>query len=210
MIIPYELIGKTAVYISIIIFLILLAAISIGAYSFKKKKILFPSFILFTLDLLYSPAKQICRAFSIRNTLVDEIMIEIRNAALTDKFKEIKDGKIFIGPQCMRHAECIARCDPRIGYICTGCGKCDFSRLKKECEKYNYKMFIVPGDSFVRKIIKIHKPKAALGVACFNELNESMHDLSNILPVQGVTLLRDGCFNTAVNIDDVIEKMRLS
>ena len=208
--VPYELIGKLAVYIVIALSIILTIALLLGTYSFKRKRLLFPGFILFVLDLLYSPAKWICRRFSVRNTLVDEIMIEIRNSVHLDRFRAVKKDKVLIGPQCMRHPSCKARCDPRIGYECLGCGKCDFSRLKKECDKYGYKMFIVPGDSFVRKIIRLHRPKAAIGIACWGELNESMHDLSSVLPIQGVTLLRDGCFNTAVNVEDVIEKMRLS
>ncbi|MEA3343684.1 MAG: DUF116 domain-containing protein [archaeon] len=208
MIIPYELIGKIAVYGLIAVFSVLIVAMGLGFYSFKKRRILFPNFVLFVLDLLYSPAKWVCRVFSIRSTLVDEIMIEVRNAVLLERFRAAGKDKILVGPQCMRHPECKARCEPRVGYICLGCGRCDFSRLKKECDKYGYKMFIVPGDSFVRKIIKLHKPKAALGIACFGELNESMHELSPVLPVQGVALLRDGCFNTAVNVEDVIEKMR--
>lgn len=209
MIIPYELIGKIAVYGLIGVFSVLIVAMGLGFYSFKRRRILFPNFVLFVLDLLYSPAKWVCRVFSIRNTLVDEIMIEIRNAVLLEKFRDAGKDKILVGPQCMRHPECKARCEPRVGYICLGCGRCDFSRLKKECDKWGYKMFIVPGDSFVRKIIKLYRPKAALGIACFGELNESMHELSPVLPVQGVPLLRDGCFNTAVNVEDVIDKMRL-
>ncbi len=209
MIIPYELIGKAAVYLSLIIFLILLIAMSLGAYSFKKKKILFPNFVLFILDLLYSPAKQICRIFSIRSTIIDEIQIEIRNAVNLDRFIAHKKNKALIGPQCMRDPKCKARCDPITGYKCLGCGKCDYTRIKKACEKYGYKLYIIPGGSFVKKIMKVDKPKVALGIACFNELNESMHDLSPFVPVQGVPLTRDGCFNTAVNVDDVIEKMRL-
>jgi len=203
--IPYELIGEAAVYISLTSLAVLFAAIMLGLYSFKK--IIFPTFVLFVLDLMYSPAKWLCRVFSIRSTLIDEIMVEIRNGVYLDDFKKIKDNKILVGPQCMRHPECKARCDPCIGYICQSCGKCDFTRLKKECEKKGYDMFIVPGDSFVRKIVKLRKPNAALGIACFEELNESMHDLSPTLPVQGVALLRDGCFNTAVNVEDVIDRM---
>lgn len=209
MTIPYELIGKAAVYLSIIILLILLIAISLGAYSFRKKKILFPNFILFTLDFLYSPAKQICRIFSIRSTLIDEIQIEIRNAVILDKFKAIKNGRILLGPKCMRHPECKARCDPRIGYICLDCGKCSYMRLKKECEKYGYKLYIAPGSSFVKNIIKSQKPKAIVGIGCYGELNDYMHKVSRFVPGQGVPLLRDGCFNTEVNLEEVIEKMRL-
>ncbi len=207
--IPYDVIGRVAVYGFFASALMFLLALGIGVYSFRSKRIIFPNFVLFVLDLFYAPAKWVCRVFSIKNTLVDEIMIEIRNAILLEKFKSVKDGKVFIGPQCMRHPECKARCDPRIGYVCTGCGKCDYARLKKECEKYGYQMFIVPGDSFVRKIIKMYRPKAALAIACFEELNESMCSLAHVLPGQGVPLLKDGCFNTAVNVDDVVEKMRL-
>ncbi len=205
----YEFIGIITIYSLIFVSILIIIALGIGVYSFQKKKIIFPRFVLFVLDMFYAPTKWICSVFSIKKTLVDEIMIEIRNATLVEDFKKVKDNKIFIGPQCMRHPECKARCDPQIGYICMGCGKCDYARLKKECEKYNFKMFIVPGNSFVMKIIRKYKPKAAIGVACFGELNESMHDLSFIIPVQGVTLLRDGCFNTAANVEEIIEKMRL-
>ncbi len=209
MILPYDFIGKVAVYLFVAALVILLVAMSIGAYSFKKKKILFPGFVLFVLDLLYFPAKQICRIFSIRSTIIDEIQIEIRNAVNLDKFIAHKKDKALFGPQCMRHPECKARCDPITGYKCIGCGKCDYTHIKKACEKYGYKLYIIPGGSFVKKIMKTDKPKIAFGIACFNELNESMHDLSPFVPVQGVPLSRDGCFNTAVNVDDVIEKMRL-
>lgn len=209
MYVPYEMIGRIAVYFSLASLVVFVLALGIGVYSFRSKNIIFPNFVLFVLDFFYAPAKWVCRVFSVKNTLVDEIMIEIRNAILLEKFSNVRDGKLFIGPQCMRHPECKARCDPRIGYVCTGCGKCDYARLKKECETYGYQMFIVPGDSFVKKIIKMYRPKAALGVACFGELNESMHDLSPFIAVQGVALLRDGCFNTAVNVEEVIEKMKM-
>ncbi len=209
MIIPYELIGRAAVYLFLIALFVLLASLTVAFYSYRKRKILFPRFVLFTLDFFYSPAKMICRAFSIRDTIVDEVLIEIRNAALLDDFRKVKDKKILVGPQCMRHPECKARCDPRIGYICMGCGRCVYARLKKECEKRGYELFIVPGDSFVRKIVNLHRPKAAIGIACFGELNESMHSLSKNIPVQGVPLLRDGCFKTIVDVKEVTEKMKL-
>lgn len=206
--IPYEFLGEVFVYLTVLVFLGVSLALLIGAYSFKKRKIIFPSFVLFMLYLFYSTAKWICRVFSIRDTIVDEILIEIRNAVNLEKFRQIKDGKVVFLPQCLRHPNCKARCDPVIGYECKRCGLCDIAKVCEAADKYNFKVFVIPGGSFVKKILKTYHPKACLGVACYNELAESMQAVS-FMPVQGVCLLKDGCFNTAADIDEIIKKMEL-
>ena len=207
--VPYELLGKMFVYVASAIFLVTALALLLGAYCFKRHRVIFPNFILFMLYLFYSPAKWICRAFYIKEELVDEILIEIRNAMMLEKFKRVRDGRIILLPQCMRGPECATRCDPIIGYECKRCGRCDIGRIAKAAEKYNFKVFVVPGGSFVRKILKSYKPHACLGVACYNELAEAMQEISKIVPVQGVPLLRDGCYDTKVDVDEVIGKMEM-
>jgi hypothetical protein len=44
-------------------------------------------------------------------------------------------------------------------------------------------------------------------VACYPELAESMQGASPFMVVQGVSLLQDGCYNTKVDVTDVIRKM---
>ena len=108
---PYEFLGK----IFIILVLFALAgtgiALIIGAYSFKNQRIIFPGFVLFTLYLFYSPAKWLCKVFRIRDTLVDDILIDVRNAVMHDDFQHVKGKKILLLPQCLRHPNCrILRC----------------------------------------------------------------------------------------------------
>jgi hypothetical protein len=205
----YELLGKLFVVLSMILFLITVLALSLGIYCFKKHTIFFPNFILFILYLFYSPAKWICRVFYIKEELVDEILIEIRNAVMIDKFKHVKERRAIILPQCMRHPKCRARCDPITGYECKQCGMCDINCIVNEANKYHFKVFIVPGDSFVRKILQSYHPNACLGVACHGELTESMQSVSKIVPVQGICLLRDGCYDTKVDLEEVIQKMEM-
>ena len=207
--VPYELLGKLFVYFAALVFLVTALALAIGTYSFRKHKILFPNFVLFMLYLFYSPAKWICRIFYVKEELVDEILIELRNALMLDRFKHTLKRRAVILPQCMRHPECRARCDPIIGYECNRCGLCDIARIAEAADRYGFKVFIVPGDSFVRKIIQSYKPGACLGVACHSELTESMQAFSKIVPVQGVCLLRDGCYDTRVDVDEVIKKMEM-
>ena len=205
----YELLGKMFVYLAIATFLVTSIALLLGVYSFRRHKIIFPNFILFMLYLYYSPAKWICRVFFIKEEIVDEILIEIRNAVMLDKFKKTKERRAVILPQCMRHPECRARCDPILGYECTKCGMCDIECIVNVAEEYNFKVFVVPGDSFVRKIMQSYNPKACLGVACYVELTESMQAVSKFMPVQGVCLMKDGCYNTKVNVSEVIHKMEI-
>ncbi len=209
MLISYELLGKLFVYLVIAVIIVTGIALLFGAYSIRKHKIIFPNYILFMLYLFYSPAKWICRIFSIKEEIVDEILIEVKNAVMLDEFKKTKVRRAVILPQCMRHPECKARCDPIVGYECTKCGKCDIKYIVEAADKYNFKVFVVPGDSFVRKIIKSYDPGACLGVACYVELTESMQAVSKSMPVQGVCLIRDGCYDTKVDVAEVIHKMEI-
>nr|WP_321497824.1 DUF116 domain-containing protein [uncultured Methanolobus sp.] len=205
--IPYELLGKVFIFVALAALVMLLIALLLGAYSFKNHKILFPNFVLFILYLFYGPSKWICRVFGIKDTLVDEILVEVRNAVMLDQFKEIKNGRVVFLPQCLRHPNCKARCDPVIGYECKMCGLCDIGVICKAAKERNFEVYVIPGGSFVKKIIKAHRPESCIGVACYPELAESMQGASPFMVVQGVSLLQDGCYNTKVDVDEVIKKM---
>ena len=87
------------------------------------------------------------------------------------------------------------------------CGKCDIGKICQAARKYDFEVYVIPGGSFVKKIIKEHRPKSCIGVACYPELAESMQGASPFMVVQGVSLLRDGCFETKVDVNEVIRKM---
>ena len=57
--------------------------------------------------------------------------------------------------------------------------------------------------------MKKDKPSGALGVACGYELNYSMMEISSFCPVQGVPLLKDGCYCTKVDDELVSERIFL-
>ena len=69
-----------------------------------------------------------------------------------------------------------------------------------------YSLYIVPGSSFVKKIVKENNFKAVIGVACHEDLNQMMMLLSDYCP-QGVLLSKTGCFETKVDIKKVFEKL---
>jgi hypothetical protein len=78
-------------------------------------------------------------------------------------------------------------------------------------EKLGYKkVFIVPGGSMVKKLLVKYRPKASVGVCCFDEaqLAFDMLKRTSIIP-QVVLLLRDGCKDTMINIPLLEEKLNL-
>ncbi len=72
-----------------------------------------------------------------------------------------------------------------------GCGRCDVGDAKKFAEGLGYRFFVVPGSSFIKRIIKKYRPEAIIGVGCQLEIKEGL-DLchSHDIPARGVPLSR--------------------
>ncbi len=94
---------------------------------------------------------------------------------------------------------------------CRKCGACQIKEIIEYAEKLGYeKIFVVPGGSMVVKLVKKFKPKATIGIACFNELMMAMDKMNEYsIPNIGSLLLKDGCKNTIANVEDVKEKLAL-
>ena len=152
----------------------------------------------------------IAKKLGLSERLIQYTHVEIRNFLNEGKFKRThyEDRLLFL-PQCLRNSK---KCKAELGeegWVCKKCGSCKIPLLIDEAEKYGYaNTFIVPGGSMVGKLIKKYTPKAVVGVGCFDEVNMAIDQLkgSKIAP-QGVCLLRAGCKDTDVSVDEVKEKI---
>ena len=72
-----------------------------------------------------------------------------------------------------------------------------------------YMFFISPGSSLVKRMVKKYRPAAVIGIGCAVEVKEgtAMMDARGI-PVQAVSLSRDGCVDTDVDVDQAILVIR--
>jgi hypothetical protein len=150
--------------------------------------------------------KAALRILGIKPENIDKLYIELKNDMSREAFKKIhpKDKIIFI-PQCLRKPKCKAQLT-RLGYRCAACsGDCKANKIKSRGEGLGYRVFIVPGGSMVMNITKKLKPKAVLGIACVKELIAALDELKT--PGQAVELLKDGCINTDVNLEEVFDVM---
>jgi len=202
----YMFLGQLVVIVAIIILILFIAVLILGYLIARKNKIKFPRFLLYIVDLLYSPFKTIAHFLKLDENLIDNIAIRVRDDLNRERFKEIPAEKTLIFlPHCLRHRKCPATLQKE-GINCIECGLCSIGDIKKKSDPLGYKLYIVPGSSFVKKIVKENKFQAVLGVACHEDLNQVMMLLSDYCP-QGVLLEKTGCFETTVNVEKVIEKL---
>jgi len=89
--------------------------------------------------------------------------------------------------------------DPE-GIAFVDCGQCGIGEAKKISEYKGYKFYIVPGSTFIKRIIKKYQPKAIVGVGCPMEIKEGL-DLCHRykLPAVGIALSKAGCVATKLD-----------
>ena len=61
----YMFLGQLVVFLAILIVILFIAVLILGLLIARKNKIKFPRFILFVVDLLYSPFKTIAHVLSL-------------------------------------------------------------------------------------------------------------------------------------------------
>lgn len=202
----YRLLGEIVIALSIVS--VLLATVSLAASRMSlNHNVLLAGFFAEILDFFYLPLNFFFFKLSDTRKL-DKWMVSLKNIAHKSDFRKTK-SRMIITPHCMRSLDCPASSTKK-GIQCVSCGKCVFTKLKGDAEKYGYRLYIVTGSSFVKHIIKEGKYDGALLIACDYELNKVMMGLKGKdIVTYGIPMLNDGCFNTEVEYSKVIETLEM-
>lgn len=202
----FKLLGQSIFIIVVAIIALLIIVLIIGRIQLKNNRLIFPRFILVITDIFYSPLKSLSNWLGFEDTMVDQMSVSLRNHVNKTNFNNTDNSrKILVLPHCLRSSDCQARLD-ETGLVCDKCGKCSIGVIKEKAESIGYKVFIVPGSSFVKKIIENNDFDSVVGVACYEDLNLTMMKLNQFSP-QGVLLSKTGCFETKVDVRSVLEKI---
>ena len=195
-----------ALLLSLIIIIIVLLLL---AYSFKTGNFLLPNVMVFSIVFFEGPIKAVLRLFGVDDTRVDKLSINITNRAMWSAFRRTPfDRRAIFVPQCLRSVDCPARLSPE-GIVCKDCGRCEISAAKNEAEKLGYKFFVVPGSSFIVRMIRKYHPEAIVGVGCLCEVKEGLDLMHKYKIVSiGAVLDRSGCVSTALNWKKLYEIIR--
>jgi hypothetical protein len=162
-------------------------------------------------------AQEIIRKFKIQEAtglnlsdavilLQDLVEVQARNLIDRENFVQTRKRALFL-PHCSRKFmdnKCKASFDPNIpSYVCAHCSPdCQVGRAELLAKKRGYDVYIIPGGSCIAKILKAKHYEGAVGVACGEELKAGTEVLKTMnVSGQTVPLLKNGCANTAFNIE---------
>lgn len=176
------------------------------AFSIRTGRAIFPRLFLAGMALVEGVIRALCGLLGIEDTELTEFVIRLHNKLNQAKFDRIptKDKVIFL-PQCLRSTECPAHLTPR-GLICKRCMRCEIGRSIDNLEGKGYRVHIVPGSTFIKRIVKAEKPKAIIGVGCLMEVREGLMLADRLgLVAMGLITLKDGCIETLVDWSELDE-----
>ncbi len=198
------LIGEITIILILGAVLTAFVLVIISLYSIKKGRLYFPSLIRSGLVFFEGLMKAFFRLLGLEDREMLTFLIKLHNTMNTAAFERIpvSERAIFM-PQCLRSSRCPAHLTPE-GLKCRSCGQCTIGQVRFILEKMGYRIFIVPGSSFIKRMVKKYHPKAIIGVGCLTEVKEGIDMADKMgLVVMGVVTLKEGCVETLVNWPDV-------
>ena len=204
------LVGEITVLVLLGIFLLGLIIGILIVVSTRKGKFYFPWLLKPGLAVVGSVARGFCKLLGMDKKDLTIFFITLRNKMNKKAFAStpVEDRAIFL-PQCLRSMKCPAKLGPE-GLVCVGCGACPIKEGKKGLEDMGYRVFIAPGSTVIKRMMKKYRFKAILGVGCLMEIREGLEMMDGYgVPAQGVVQLSDGCVETKVNWNEVFETARL-
>jgi uncharacterized protein len=197
----FNIIGK-ALLLFIVVSLFLSGTALVVSRRSLTRSVYLAGFYANILDFFYLPLRQIFLKFS-DTRILDKWMSSLKNRANKSAFAKTKK-RIILAPHCMRSLDCPAH-STQTGIQCKCCSKCVYTQLKRDSDKYGYKLFILTGSSYVKNILKMEAADGVLLIACDYEINKVMRALKGKKVVSyGIPMEKDGCFGTEVNYQKVL------
>jgi hypothetical protein len=188
---------------------ILLAAAGLAITAFlsiTNGTFYFPRILKPGMVLLEGLVKAICRLLGLDDRELITFFIKLHNAMNTRAFSEtpVEMRAIFL-PQCLRSAQCPAHLTPE-GLKCRRCGQCSVGEGIQRLEGLGYRVFIIPGSTFIKRMFKQYRPRAIIGVGCLMEVKEGIDMCDRLgIPAIGIVNLKDGCVETLANWNEVFD-----
>jgi len=143
-------------------------------------------------------------------TVVEDLIdAYVKNIVQREEFLKTKKRALLL-PHCSRKymdSRCKASFDEETSsYKCAHCSPdCLINKATKLGEEEGYDVFVLPGGSCIRKIIK-KGYEAFVGVACSEEIKLANNLLdsykgSHRIITQGVPLIKNGCSGTTFSLE---------
>lgn len=201
-----QLIGEITVFLVLGLFLLALAWVLIATLSIRSGKVHLPRLISSGFIVLEGGIRALCGLVGLEDRELVTFFIKVHNSMNLRRFGQIpvSDRAIFL-PQCLRSSRCPAHLTPE-GLHCQRCGQCTVGEARSALERLGYRVFIVPGSSFIQRMVRKYHPQGLIGAGCIIEVKEGLEMCDRLgICSLGVVTLKDGCVETLINWSDVFE-----
>ena len=191
------LIGEVTFFLVLGMVLAAIALAIIATASITRGKFYLPRILIPGMVLLEGLVKAFCKLLGLDDKDLITFFITLRNTMNKQAFAEtpLERRAIFL-PHCLRSAECPAHLTPE-GLKCRRCGRCPVGENVEWLEGIGYHVFIIPGSTFVKRMVKKYRPQAIIGVGCLMEVKEGIDMADRMgLTAIGVVNFKDGCVET--------------
>lgn len=194
------LIGEVTIFLIVGVIVASFALIIVMTLSIQRGKVYFPRVINSGMVLLEGAVRGMCKFFGFDDRELLLFAIRLHNTMNMKQFEETEvDKRAIYLPQCLRSAECPAHLTPE-GLVCRRCGRCEIGRNIDSYEAMGYRVFIAPGSTLIKRMMKKYRPEAIIGVGCLMEIKEGLElcDRAGVVGM-GVVTLKDGCVETLLD-----------
>lgn len=160
-----------------------------------------------SLDELQRHCEEIIKTSGLNPKHLKFLVVLLNNEVWRETVAGIPYNKrLLLLPKCLRDQDdCPAGFD-EIGLVCERCGRCILSELQTQAEQLGYAVLIAEGSPVVMGLIETGKIEAVVGVSCLDMLEKTFPYMeAGAVPGMAIPLLYDGCANTSVDIDWVLE-----
>lgn len=202
----FELIGELAVLAALVVIVVALVLLFLTLASIRSGRLYFPRLLRPGLTALEGVMRALFKAVGLEDQEMLGFFVKLGNTMNAQAFAEVpvEERTIFL-PQCLRNARCPADLTPE-GLRCKRCGRCTVGEAIDVLEGLGYRVFIVPGSSFIKRMVRKYRPRALIGVGCLAEVKEGleMADRLGIIGM-GVVSLKEGCVETLVDWNTLYE-----
>jgi hypothetical protein len=200
------IIGEITVLFVAGLFISALVLVGLSIYSIRTGRLILPGFLKAGMVLLEGLSKAMFRLFGLEDREVQTFFIQLQNVMNKKAFAAIPiESRAIFLPQCLRSSHCPAHLTPE-GLKCRSCGSCNIGHIRNLLEQMGYRLFIVPGSSFIKRMVRQYHPQAIIGVGCLSEVKEGLEMADKMgLIAMGVVTLREGCVETILNWDELFE-----
>jgi len=177
------------------LFILMLLVLSLA--SFRSGRIYFPGILKPGFTFLDGVMRAIFKFIKVDDQEVMTFFVRIHNTMNMKAFAEVpvSERAIFLP----------AHLTPE-GLKCVSCGQCSIGEVRPVLENLGYRIFLVPGSSFIKRMVKKYRPRALIGVGCLLEVKEGL-DMADKMGLVGlgVVTLKDGCVETLVDWGTLME-----